>query len=284
MVFEAAARTSSFWRAADELNITKSGVSHHIKALEEYLGTKLFVRLNRGVRLTVEGATFYESVHEAYRHIYGGTQQLLRTPQRNTLTIRCGASFGYRWLTPRLPLFLAENPEIDLRVITPSTKQIQPIDTVDIEILYGPAHQPGMYVEPLFEENIVPLCSPALLRRNALREPTELAKFRLIESEVNEFSWASWLSGNRVAIADFSRLRFDSILLSIQAAVSGLGIALEGDFLASEELAAGRLVVPHALRHLSVRKTLRHVVVPESQAKSEKVLVFRDWLFRTINE
>lgn len=70
----------------------------------------------------------------------------------------------------------------------------------------------------------------------------------------------------------------------MQAAVSGLGIALEGDFLASEELAAGRLVIPHALRNLSVRKTLRYVVVPETQTKSEKVLVFRDWLFRTIKE
>lgn len=144
-VFEAAARNGSFWRAANELHITKSGVSHHIKALEAFLGTKLFVRLNRGVRLTVEGATFYESVHEAYRHIYDGTQQLLRSPQRETLTLRCGASFGFRWLTPRLPLFLAENPEIDLRIVTPTAKQVLPIDSVDIEIRYGPSHQPGMY-------------------------------------------------------------------------------------------------------------------------------------------
>jgi LysR family glycine cleavage system transcriptional activator len=64
---------------------------------------------------------------------------------------------------------------------------------------------------------------------------------------VSDFSWSSWLSGNRIGISDYSRLRFDNILLALQAAVSGIGIALEGDFLASEELAAGRLVVPPAL-------------------------------------
>jgi LysR family glycine cleavage system transcriptional activator len=79
-VFEAAARNSSFWRAADELNITKSGVSYHIRALEEFLDTELFVRLNQGVRLTVKGVTYFESIHEAYRHIEDGTTRLLGSP------------------------------------------------------------------------------------------------------------------------------------------------------------------------------------------------------------
>ncbi len=282
-VFEAAARNGSFWRAADELNITKSGISHHIKALENFLDTKLFVRLNRGVRLTVEGVTYYEAIHEAYRHIDDGTQRLLGSPQRETLTVQCGVSFGYRWLTPRLPLFLSENPGIDLRIVTPSAKLEDRSDAVDIEIRYGPASEPGMHVESLFEENIVPMCSPALLKGSSLRDPGDLSKFRLIESELSEYSWSSWLSANHIGISDFSRLRFDNIMLALQAAVSGLGIALEGDFLASEELAAGRLVVPPALRGLVARKSLRHFIVPETQAYTDKVQIFRDWIFRMID-
>jgi len=283
-VFEAAARNGSFWRAADELNITKSAISHHIKALEVFLDTKLFVRLNRGVRLTVEGVTYYESIHEAYRHINDGTKRLLGSHQRETLTIQCGVSFGYRWLTPRLPLFLSENPDIDLRVLTPTAKLENRSDAVDIEIRYGPSSEPGMYVESLLEENIVPMCSPATLKGNSLLQPGDLSKFRLIESDVNEYSWSSWLSANRVGISDFPRLRFDNIMMALQAAVSGLGITLEGDFLASEELAAGRLVIPPIFRKMVARKSLRNFIVPETQANTTKVLLFRDWLFRMIDK
>jgi LysR family glycine cleavage system transcriptional activator len=282
-VFEAAARNGSFWRAADELNITKSGISHHIKALEEFLDTKLFLRLNRGVRLTVEGVTYYESIHEAYRHIDDGTQRLIGSPQRETLTVQCGVSFGYRWLTPRLPLFLSENPNIDLRIVTPTAKLEDRSDAFDIEIRYGVASEPGMHVESLFEEDILPMCSPAILKDRGLLKPGDLSKFRLIESELSDYSWSSWLSANHIGISDFSRLRFDNIMLALQAAASGLGIALEGEFLASEELAAGRLVVPPALRGLVARKSLRNFIVPETQANTEKVQIFRDWLFRMID-
>jgi LysR family glycine cleavage system transcriptional activator len=282
-VFEAVARNGSFWRAADELNITKSGISYHIKSLEDFLGTKLFIRLNRGVRLTVEGGTYYESIHEAYSHIDDGTRRLLGSPQRETLTVQCGVSLGYLWLTPRLPLFLSENPGIDLRIVTPTAKLDDRNDAVDIEIRYGPASEPGMHVEALFEENIVPMCSPAILQGSSLRDPGGLSKFRLIDSKLSEYSWSSWLSANRIGISDFSRLQFDHVLLALQAAVSGLGIALEGDILASEELAAGRLVIPPALRGLVARKSLRNFVVPETQANTEKVQIFRDWLFRMID-
>lgn len=281
-VFEAAARNGSFWRAADELHITKSAVSHHIKSLEVFLNTPLFVRLSKGVRLTVEGATYFGSINEAYRHINHGTQRILGSPQRDILTVRCGVSFGYRWLTPRLPLFLSEYEGINLRVVTTTAKFDTRLEAVDIEIKYGGGNQPGMYTEPLPEENVVPMCSPALLKGSGLREPSDLGKFRLIESEASDFSWSSWLTTNRVGINDFSRLRFDNVILALQAAVSGLGVALEGDLLANEELAAGRLVIPPALRGLVARKSLRSFVVSETQSKTEKVVLFRDWVLRMI--
>lgn len=277
--FESAARHGSFSEAAKELGISTSAVSHQIKSLEAFFDTKLFVRMSRGVKLTLDGATFYTSVHEAYQHIDDGTHRVLRRPRNQVLTVRCGVSFGLRWLAPRLPLFFAEHPEIDLRIVTPIADS--PALPIDVEIRYGPVGQSGMHVEPLPEENVVPMCSPALLKSGeALQTPTDLAKFRLIEAVVTEVPWSYWLSLHHVPISEFSRVGFDNILVALQAAVSGIGVALEGDFLASEDLASGRLVVPEALRAMKVRKSLRSLVVPAAQADATKTLLFRDWLFR----
>ncbi|MDA0675664.1 MAG: LysR family transcriptional regulator [Proteobacteria bacterium] len=281
--FEAAARQGSFSEAAKELGISTSAVSHQIKSLESFFGTNLFIRLSRGVKLTKEGGTFYTSVHEAYQRIDDGTQHMLLRTRNQVLTVRCGVSFGLRWLTPRLPLFFSEHPDFDLQIVTPIVDS--PTPPIDLEIHYGPVSQTNVHVEPLPEENVVPLCSPALLKSGeALQTPIDLARFRLIESVVTEVPWSHWLSVHRVPISGFSRVGFDNILLALQAAVSGIGIALEGDFLASEDLASGRLVVPPALRALKIRKSLRSLVIPGRQAPAEKALLFRDWLFRNLPE
>lgn len=281
--FETAARLGNFSNAAKELGISTSAVSHQIKSLESFLGTGLFIRLSRGVKLTTEGAMFYTSVHEAYQRIDDGTHRLLRHRRSEVLTVRCGVSFGLRWLVPRLPLFLSEHPNVDLRIVTPIVAS--PKIPVDIEIKYGPVLQLGMHVEPLPDEDVVPMCSPALLKGgDSLKNPTDLAKFRLIESVVTEVSWPLWLSFHQVPISEFSRVSFDNILLALQAAVSGIGIALEGDFLASEDLASGRLVVPPALRDMRIRKSLRSLAVSERYARAPKYLIFRDWLFKNLQQ
>lgn len=283
-VFETAARCGSFWQAARELGITTSAVSHQIRMLERFLDRKMFVRMNRGVRLTIEGAAYFETIHDAYQLIGDGTRKLLDQPAEESLTVRCGVSFGLRWLTPRIPLFLSEYPDIDLQVLTPTGSWDARKPPADIEIRYGLAELPGMLVEPLFEENIIPLCSPALLKgRRSLRDPKDLAGFRLIDSEINVIDWAHFLASHNITLSAYSRLKFDNVLLALQAAVSGLGIALEGDFLAGEELATGRLIVPPALRQLKARKSLRSLVVSEANSHSERVVIFRDWLFRMLD-
>lgn len=279
--FETAARLGNFSDAARELDISTSAISHQIRSLEEFLGTRLFNRLSRGVRLTADGAVFYTSVHEAYRRIDDGTHRILRSRSSEILTVRCGVSFGLRWLAPRLPLFLAEYPKIDLRIVTPIVDSAHL--PADIVIKYVPTKQSGYHVEPLPEEDVVPMCSPALLKDGAaLLVPADIAKFRLIESVVTEVSWLQWFAIHQVPITEFTRVSFDNIVLALQSAISGIGIALEGDLLASEDLASGRLIVPPALRAMRVRRSLRALVVPERQATSPKYRLFRDWLFRNL--
>jgi len=279
--FEAAARLGNFSDAARELEITTSAISHQIKALETFLGTRLFARLSRGVRTTEDGAAFYAAVHDAYGRIDDGTRRLLRRREGETLTLRCGLSFGLRWLTPRLPLFLAEHPDIDLRVVTPILGS--PGREPDIEIVYGQTERAGYRCERLPAEDILPMCSPQLLRDGpSLQTPADLAKFRLIEPLFTDLTWERWFGLHQVAVEPQVRVSFDNVLMALQAAASGMGIALEGDFLASEDLANGRLVVPPALRDMRVRRSLRMLVMREERWNETKCRHFRDWLFRNI--
>lgn len=281
VVFEVAARHMSFQLAAQELCVTPSAVSHQIKSLEEHLGRPLFVRMNREIRLTPAGQSYCHFVREALRMIGDASMAMEESPQNETLAIRSGISFAERWLLPRLPLFLAEHPRIDLVI---DTRSEFGSPGVDLEIRYGHPKASGLHVEALRQEVIQPLCSPALLRGpNALRDIRDLTNHTLIESKRSIVTWGMWLSAQKSAIGNKRQLLFDSTILALQAAVYGLGVALEGDFLANEELASGRLVTPFHLREMAVKAPLRFLVIPNAKRKLNTVRSFREWLIREIN-
>lgn len=279
--FEASARRANFSDAARELDITTSAVSHQIKSLESFLNAKLFERGSRGVKLTRQGAVYFDAIHQAYLRIDDGTRRLMRRQSTETLTVRCGVSFGLRWLVPRLPMFLAENPGLELRIVTPIADSARV--AFDCAIRYGLRPLAGHRVEPLPDEAIAPMCSPSLLKSgDPLKSPADVLQFRLIESAVTEFGWDEWFAGCGVTSEGVARLSFDNILMTLQAAVAGIGIALEGEFLAGEDLASGRLVVPPALRDLKVRRRLRSYVVPDRRTEDARQTLFRNWLFKNL--
>jgi LysR family glycine cleavage system transcriptional activator len=279
--FEASARRANFSDAAKELNITTSAVSHQIKLLEAFLNARLFERSSRGVKLTRQGAVYFDAIHQAYLRIDDGTRRLIRRHVTQTLTVRCGVSFGLRWLVPRLPMFLAENPGLELRIVTPIADSVSV--TFDCAILYGCRPVAGHSVDPLPDEAVAPMCSPSLLKSvDPPKAASDLLKFRLIESAVTELGWDEWLAERAVVPDGVARLSFDNILMTLQAAVAGMGVALEGEFLAGEDLASGRLVVPSGLRDLKVRRSLRSYVVPDRSAKDERQKLFRNWLFKNL--
>ncbi len=281
VVFEVAARHMSFRLAAHELSLTPSAVSHQIKALEKHLGRELFVRMNRALGLTPAGRSYYLFVREALQKISEGARAMQASPASETLTIRSGASFAQRWLLPRLPLFIAEHPRIDLVLETRPPPGGVAAASPDVEIRYGRPNAVDIHVEPLREETILPLCSPALMRGpNPLREVADLANHTLIESKLSLVTWSMWLDARKAGITNVRQLLFDSTGLALQAAVYGLGVTLEGDFLASEELASGRLVTPFFLRDMAMRAPLRFLVIARSKRKLHTVRAFRDWLMR----
>src|SRR5579872_4239824 len=193
LVFEAAARHMSFQRAARELKLTPSAVSHQIHALEAHLGQALFLRLSRTLRLTQAGNNYYRYVRAAIEQLDEGSRALHDTKPRQKLCVRTGGSFAEKWLLPRLPLFLAENPHVEFLLDTRTFEGEEPREP-DMEIRYGKLNSPQFEAEPLAAETVVPLCSPALLRGpNPLREPADLAKQTLIESERSLVTWSMWL-------------------------------------------------------------------------------------------
>src|SRR5262245_32798024 len=179
--FEAAARSESFTRAAEELNVTPGAVSHQVKALEAELGLKLFNREHQRLAITETGRAYLEVVRDSFDRLAVGTNRLLQLQKTGVLNITTSPNFASKWLVQRLGRFSEAHPEIDLRLS--STKQH--IDFVredfDMAIRHGDGQWPELHVTRLCAEELFPVCAPKFLRgRVALRSPSDLKHHKLL--------------------------------------------------------------------------------------------------------
>lgn len=277
--FEAVARHLSFLRAADELLVTPPAISQQVKLLEEFLGTRLFHRLNRRIALTDDGERYRKSLTSAFVAIGEATLEVSKRRGHEKLLIRSTPSFATQWLMPRLPDFVARNPDLNIEIDSSTETTDFRCDQVDLEIRGGDGSWPELSVEPLTCDRVIPMCSPTLLSsvRN-LSEPEDLVVKNLIHSLKMPIKWNQWLELNKIGGVDLSRgLRFTRSHMAIQAAVNGLGIVLELDGLAQSELASGDLVEPFP--HLSSIELRYHwLVCPPRTARTAKIAKFRNWI------
>ncbi len=277
LAFEAVARRRSFALAAAELNLTASAVSHQIARLETFVGTRLFERNTAGVRLSSAGTHYLQRVGSALAAIGAATHDV-RQGLRASLYVHASPSLASLWLMPRLPAFAKAHPNVSLFLSASPTHSDFAIGQVDLEIRYGVPQWPGLVVRPLFEERVLPLASRAVARRLALREPRQLLGAPLIQSTVSIVQWSDWFAAQGVAEspARFA-LRFDRAQLVLDAAVQGLGVALESSTMAAAHLRARRLVpLFSAARAVAVQG--HHVVYPARHAKRPEVEAFAQWL------
>ncbi len=280
--FEVAARCLSFTRAAEELNITQGAVSQQIKQLEARLGYALFERRPRQLALTEEGDALASSVRAALAQITGTLEHLEQRRHRGPLTVSVLASFGAKWLLPRLSKFHEAHPDIDVRLQTDDAMANLRNDGVDIAIRFGRGNYPGMDVTTLVRDRVIAVCSPDLVRGpEAIRSVDDLAHCRLLHDDDwrggNEFSWTFWL--DRFGITrtrDAGGNSFNRGDLMVQAAIIGRGVALTRCSLADEDLQAGRLVRPFPF---SMPSPMAHYVVclPE-RAHAPNIEAFRAWV------
>src|SRR5581483_10212898 len=193
--FEAAARHLSFTRAAQELNVTQTAVSHLIRRLEEQLGVRLFLRRNRALELTREAAAYLPAVRGAFEDLRRATNRLRRSERDGLLTVSTTASLAAKWLVTRVAAFQAANPGIEVRISTSSHLVDFQREEVDMAVRYGRGIWPGLRTDWLMAEDMFPVCSPSLLGgEHPLREPEDLEHHTLLHATVSREDWQLWLT------------------------------------------------------------------------------------------
>ncbi len=277
VVFESVARRLSFARAAEELFLTPSAVSHQVAKLEHFLGFVLFERLPKGIVLSKAGSEYLKRVASALGTIGNATNDL-RKGTRNSLNVHSSTSFASLWLMPRLGGFVRAFPDIALSLSASPAYSDFALGQVDIDIRYGAPDWPNLMVESIFEENILPLASPDLLMRQPIHSPIDLLQRPLIQSTVSIVQWNDWFACRQIsANPEHYAFRFDRAAMSLEAAVQGFGIALESQKIAARHIADGQLLpVFHADWGIPVRA--HFMVYPERNAQREEVLQFVGWL------
>lgn len=278
-VFEAAARHESFLQAAEELAITPGAVSRHIKALETELAVRLFERFNRAVRLTDAGRQLAAGVRRGLREMEQAVNEI-RTPRTAPLVVTAMHSFAARWLVPRLHLFNARHPEVQVLVSANDATVDLVRDGYDIAIRFGRGPFPGMAVSKLISLFLYPVCTPEVAEQIPLREPADLAKALLLADvylAYQEPTWTEWLELAGAPQVDWRRgLQFSNVYLAIEAALAGRGVALAEEALVIDDLRAGRLVKPFDVE-LPSNMSQWILTLPE-KADRPDIRKFRKWL------
>ncbi|MBT0722544.1 transcriptional regulator GcvA [Tatumella sp. TA1] len=279
-VFDAAARHLSFTRAAEELFVTQAAVSHQIKGLEDFLGLKLFRRRNRSLLLTEEGQSYYLDIKEIFSALNDATRKLQARSAKGALTVSLLPSFAIQWLVPRLTSFNQQHPGIDVRIQAVDREEDKLADDVDIAIFYGRGNWPGLRVEKLYAEYLLPVCSPVLLTgERPLQSPADLHHVTLLH-DASRRDWQSWV--RQVGLAHVNVQQgpiFSHSAMVLQAAIHGQGIALANNVMVQSELSSGRLVCP--FNEVLSTKNAFYLVYHDSQAELGKIAAFRQWIIDT---
>ena len=286
--FEASARHQSFSLAAQELNVTPAAVGQLVRTLEDWLGSPLFVRSTSGrARLvTTEVAEqALPDIRAGLERLAVGLERLRSGSAGGVLTVTVSPAFAAKWLLTRIERFQAAWPETDLRLDT----SLKPVDFVaqriDVGVRYGRGLWPGLAAEKLMDEEVYPVCAPALLATATLQAPDDLRGQVLIhdqsvDTSTGFASWQAWLRHAGVQGVPTDRgLRINNSAAVLQAAIDGQGVALARSVMAHDDLAAGRLV--RLFPQVRLESALAYYVVyrPECIAQP-KVAAFRDWLLR----
>jgi len=241
-LFEAAARHESFRKAAEELGLTASAVSHGVDSLEQWLGVELFRRRPRGVTLTPAGRAFLPYVSEGLSMIAVGAQRLPGRKSERRIALSVAPTIAQRFLVPRLHRFRSLHPGVRLAIDTSHRQMLFPLDGVDLAIRLGKGAWPGVKSDLLFREQLVPVASPAYVasvRRNSSIDWSAVTFLRVSSIEND---WSAWIegAGARVEIAD--DMHFDTMQLAMDAASAGMGVAMGHLPLVASDLQEGRLV------------------------------------------
>jgi LysR family glycine cleavage system transcriptional activator len=273
--FQVIGRHLSLARAADELHLTPSALSHQLGMLEERLGVKLFLRNGRGLRFTDVGRKLHQRVDECLAQLSQALADAAGPPAERDLVVSALHTFASRWLLPRFSRFPAQVANTEIRVSRVDANFDR--DTVDCAVFYGDGSWPGLKADFLGKEYLVLVCAPSVLAYRPMTNVFDVQAYSLLEAKPRPEDWALWLQKAGVTLNPMPRvLLLETRNLVIEAAEAGLGLAVVDRAMVTHELSSGRLVQPLTL---SVEGPgAYYLVYPEEVSLSGNVLAFRDWL------
>lgn len=279
LYFESVARRGSVALAAEELLVSPSAVSQQIKALELQMGIKLFRRSGRKLVMTLEGEQLYSAASAAIGILKNAKNNLSMTRETSRLNLRVTPSLGVRWLGPRLSGFVADNPQLDLRIDAAPDPTDFDREIMDLDIRYGLGSWPGLHVAPMVNDYVLPLCSPAYRDQVMDRAPQDpLAEARLIDSARALCKWDFWLhQTGHSSDSNQKKVLMDRSSMALQLALDGAGVVLESLALCANEVDTGQLV-PLMPGQGAFSFTGYWIVCPDRHLKRRAVKRFLAWI------
>lgn len=279
--FEATGRHLNMRRAADELGLTQSAVSHQVRGLERALGVQLFERVGRRLALTAEGSRLLATVQQALDRLATTAQAIGGDALSGRLSVAAPPAFATQWLVPRLPRFLARFPELSVTVVPVAPGLAPALPKVELAVVFNAARFPGMRVEPLVDLEMFPVCAPGLagsLGAGRLPLPPEALRGQTLIHEDDGEIWARWFAATGTEQFPPRReIRVASTLDALTLARLGAGFAINDAFMGGEMLEAGTLIRPFAASMAHGRYALVLPGTPTAPA-----LAFERWLRREV--
>lgn len=281
ITFEAAARTGSFTRAAEELSISQPAISHAMRELEGELGVNLFERRHKGVETTDAGRYLLEQVGLGLTLIDQALREVRTMSAARQVTLAVSTATATWWLLPRVARFKQLHPDIELRCITTDTDLDLTRERIDLAITLGsgefPKHRRWLFVD----EEVFPVCSPAFLHRHGpLPDVQALTRSTLLHLEERyrpRLGWSQWLARFGVALGRGAKLfRFNDYSIVLQAALEGQGVALGWRHLVAPLLEQGLLVRP-VPQSVTTDQPI-YIVASRAGQLREDAVALRDWL------
>ena len=275
-------------RAADEMHLTASALSHQLKVLETQLGVKLFIRNGRGLTFTKAGKDLHVEVDACLTRLAGAIDEVTREQGGSTLVVNALPTFAMRWLLPRFAGFEKDYARLDIRVSTGAINFER--DGIDCAIYSGREGRSGLTTEFLRDESLIVVCAPsAITPAKPLKRAADLMYHQLLhvrsrlDAKDRLEDWDTWLQAvGMPQRQDHQGLVLENRNFLIQAAKSGLGVAVVDPLMVQDELNSGQLVQP--LKAVAKSHSAYYLAYPSTIEPPEKVLAFRDWLIAELRE
>lgn len=273
--FEASARTGSLSKAAEELHVTPTAISRHVRTLEDYLDIPLFDRKPSSLELTPAGRTYALSLGRAFEEISSATKKLKSSSKELHLSVRSYTTFMIKWLMPRLANFQLEHPQVHVQLSTGYEHVDLERDRIDVWIRYGRGQWPDSFIQPVFNDRIRPFATTAL--RKELNKPDDLQNYTLLRHSRRANDWNDWLEHAGVQLNQRIRtLDFDDLALVFEAADSGMGIGITQEEYLKQDQLKGKFYCPFETS--LERDTGYFALTSQHRENNPAVGLFLDWL------